>query len=118
VSVSVPISRAQAGRVGGYANFAKNGARNAGKARVGLLEKLADQVDPDHRLSDAQRRARAKAALNAHLTRISAAGVEARRQKRARREAQLSRHKNADQGTSPVGVKEGGGAIADLPPAA
>lgn len=86
------MSKAQSGRIGAYAQIARNGAgRNAAKARAGLLEKYARQVDPDCKLSEPERRARARAALNAHLTRISAAGVEARRRKAAHRAAQLAR---------------------------
>lgn len=85
------MSPAQRGRIGGYTNSAQNGARNASRARAGLLEKFADKVDPEHRLTDAERQVRARAALRAHLTRISAAGVSARQAKRARSLAQERR---------------------------
>ena len=90
---SKPLTYSQRGRIGAYVNIARNGpGRNAALARAGLLAKLADQLDPEHKLTEVERRVRARAALRAHLTKISTLGVAARQAKRRRSLAQTKKN--------------------------
>lgn len=86
------MTPAQRGRIGGYVAVSRYGAdRIAARARRGLLQKFMNEVDPEHKLTDQERRIRARARLRAHMTKVSAAGVAARRKKEARRQAQQER---------------------------
>jgi hypothetical protein len=55
--------------------------------RHGFLLKLADQADPDHKLSDAERMDAAKRLRAAHMARITAKSLATRRRKFAARKA-------------------------------
>jgi hypothetical protein len=63
-----------------WANTVDRAARTK-PAREGFLEKLADQVDPDRKLSPKERALRVEHARKAHMLRMAFASAKARRKK-------------------------------------
>ena len=71
-------------RAGGLAVHAKYGTDAiVARARAGFMDKFLREVDSDHRLPEDERQRRAHMALRAHMNKLAAKAVEARRRKRA-----------------------------------
>jgi hypothetical protein len=67
-------------RIGGFARAAKYDGREVTQpARKAFIERFVDEVDPDRVLTEDERNRRARAALQAHMTRLNLASVKARR---------------------------------------
>jgi hypothetical protein len=76
----VTQAHALAGRVGGLTTAARHGGRKAAApALAGFLAKFEREVDPDGRLTPAERKRRAEAARRAHMTRLALKSAAARR---------------------------------------
>jgi hypothetical protein len=62
------------GRIGGYTTHSRHdSATITAPARRGFHEKFEREVDPDGRLTDTERRKRARAAMCAHMARLARA---------------------------------------------
>ncbi len=76
-----PTQRSQRARIAAHARWAKEPDRLAATApgRRAAFEKLLDEVDPEHKLTEAERLKRAKNAQQAQLERIRLAASKSRR---------------------------------------
>jgi hypothetical protein len=73
------------GRIAAYTQHAKHDTRETTKAaRAAFVLRFVDQVDPDRVLPEDERLRRARAAMQAHMSRLALASVRARRGRRAR----------------------------------
>jgi hypothetical protein len=81
-----PSERHQRARIAAHASWANTSDRSARSkpGRDAVLDRFADEVDPDHALPEAERRQRALSAQRAHLARLS---FERSKAARLRREA-------------------------------
>jgi hypothetical protein len=72
-----------AGRIGGYEKAARVDNREATRpAREAFAQRFVDQVDPERKLSEADRHRRAEAAMKAHMTRLALKSAKARQKSR------------------------------------
>lgn len=72
---------AAAGRIGAHESWARTEDRPArtANARAAFLRRFEDQVDPDRKLSEAERLQRAEHARKAHFQRLAQRSAAARR---------------------------------------
>jgi hypothetical protein len=73
------LQKQRAARIG-WANT-RNRTQRTAPGRAAFLEKLADERDPNHEWSEAERRAAAEQALTAHMLDMSRLAAEARKAK-------------------------------------
>jgi hypothetical protein len=74
-----PAQRSMRARIAANSRWSREDGRpNALRAQAGLLAKFADQVDPDHVLSEDERMRRAVNARRAHMQRLAYASSKAR----------------------------------------
>lgn len=77
-----PTSMALRGRIGAYVQKSRHDPRELTKAgRAAFLAKFEEQVDPERKLPEAERKRRAEAAHRAHMISLSFKSAEARRQR-------------------------------------
>lgn len=74
-----------AGRLGAHESWARTADRAARTAagRAAFLSRFEDQVDPDRKLSPAEREIRAEHARKAHFQRLALKSAKARSRRRA-----------------------------------
>jgi hypothetical protein len=71
-------------RIGAYAQHASNDVRETtAAARDGFLRRFEDEVDPERKLPESERRRRAEAARRAHMSKLALASARARRKRKA-----------------------------------
>ena len=75
-----PQLRFMRARIAAHAQHAQ-GKTNTGPARAAFEQKFLDEVDPERRLSEAERRKRASHARKLHFQRLAFASVKARAKK-------------------------------------
>ena len=74
------MTRQQAARIAALDRWSREDPRQGTlPARRGFLARFEDQVDPDRKLSDTERRRRAQRALRAHMRRLAQRSAEVRR---------------------------------------
>jgi hypothetical protein len=80
-----PAQRSQRARIAAHTRWAREPDRLAATApgRRAAFEKLLDEVDPERKLSEAERLKRAKSAQQAHMARIRLAASKSRRRNAA-----------------------------------
>jgi hypothetical protein len=74
-----PANRSLRARVAALSRWAyADGREGTEPARSAFLRTFETKVDPDHRLSEDERRRRAERALRLHMTRLALASAKAR----------------------------------------
>lgn len=77
-----PAQRSLRSRMAAYELHSRvDGKMHTAPARAAFLERFENQVDPDRRLSDEERRHRADLALRAHMSRLALKSSKARQAK-------------------------------------
>ena len=78
-----PAERKLRASIAAHESWAKTDDRpgRTAAARAALLAKFEDQVDPEHKLDQAERARRAEHARKAHFARLALASAKARRNK-------------------------------------
>jgi len=85
-----PVVCRLAGRIGAYTLHATHDSRDVtAAARAAFSDRFVDEVDPDHRLSEAERQRRATAAMRAHMARLALRSAQARRARSKRNAAPM-----------------------------
>lgn len=75
-----PEQRSQRARIAALTRWAKEDpTETAARGQAGLLARFEREVDPDGRLTPAERTRRAECARKAHMTRLAFASSKARR---------------------------------------
>ena len=77
-----PAELSLRGRAGAFAQHAKHDVRETTQAaRDAFLRRFEDEVDPDRKLTESERRRRALAARKAHMTLLALKSAQARRRR-------------------------------------
>lgn len=75
-----PLVRRQVARIGGLTRAARyDGREVTSAARRGFMARFEDEVDPERKLSLAERQRRAQAAMRAHMARLALRSAKSRR---------------------------------------
>jgi hypothetical protein len=75
-----PLVRRQVARIGGLTRASRYDGREVTRAaRRGFMARFEDEVDPERKLSLAERQRRAQAAMRAHMARLALRSAKSRR---------------------------------------